>query len=146
MNKERIDVVNNVLSAGTQYLCESIIPQLKMVTTSQHDLQLLTEHAKGSYLIYNSAIQSYTVIKHYFIPDKGNFYAIATKKNYLYGFFIDILYGLAQFVVFNKDFLKNNGFKSTEYLGITIGEIANEFHVPYVYAIPLLYKPKRLML
>lgn len=136
--QERIDVLNNVLKTGIPYLREIISPRLEKVAHSKHDLFLLYELAKGSYLIHSPEIRSYTVVRHYFIPNKGNLYVIAISKNELYGFLFST-YGWASFGCFDKAGFKQHLCKSSECIGITIGNIADQYGTPPAEILHELY-------
>lgn len=136
--QKRIDVLNNVLKTGIPYLREIIRPRLEKVADSEHNFRLLYELAKGGYLIHSPEIQSYTVVKHYFIPDKGNLYVIAISKNKLYGFLI-APNGWALFGCFDKAGFKQHLCKSSECIGITIGNIADQYGTPPAEIIHELY-------
>lgn len=127
--QKRIDTVNNSLRFGIPYLREIISPRLEKVADSEHNLHSLYELAKGSYLIHSPEIQSYTVVKHYFIPDKGNLYVIAVSKNELYGFLISAN-GWAVSGCFDKAGFKQYLCKSSECIGKTIGNIADQYGTP----------------
>lgn len=136
--QEKIDVLNNVLKTGIPYLREIISPRLEKVADSEHNLHSLYELAKGSYLIHSPEIQSYTVVKHYFIPDKGNLYVIAVSKNELYGFLISAN-GWAVFGCFDKAGFKQYLCKSSECIGKTIGNIADQYGTPPAEILHELY-------
>lgn len=136
--QERINTVNNALKVGAPYLSEIIDPQLEAVADSEFDLYALRQYAQGCYLIHIPDIQSYTIVKHCFLPDKGNIYVIAIDKKGLHGFLIDAN-GWAQFSVFNKAHFEQFQCESLEYIGRTIGDIADQFCTPPVEILYKLY-------
>lgn len=136
--QERIDVLNNVLKTGIPYLREIISPRLEKVADSEHNLRSLYELAKGSYLIHSPEIQSYTIVRHYFIPNKGNLYVIAISKNELYGFLV-VPNGWALFGCFDKAGFKQYLYKSSECIGKTIGNIADQYGTPPAEILHELY-------
>lgn len=137
--QERINAVNNALETGAQYMRGIIVPQLEAVANSERDLDLLRKYAQGSYLMHIPEIQSYTIIRHCFVPDKGNVYVIAIDKNDMYGFLITAE-GWAQFGAFDKTHFEQFQCESLEYIGRTIGDIADRFCTPPVEILYKLYQ------
>lgn len=139
-NKERIETIKKEICNSIPYLNSCILPQLERLTDNEHDLSLLGEFAKGSYLIYSPAIQTYTVINHCYHAGLGNLYVIAETKTSMYGFFLDIN-GFVRLGTFDKKNFQKNLLKNSTYVGKTVAEIAHEFSIPYVEQIPSLYVP-----
>lgn len=141
--QERINGVFNAMVDGNLLLSEYILPQLRMQTENEHDLELLAEIAMGSYLMYHPAVQDYMVTKHYIVKYNDrriSFFAFAKKENNVYGFLMDDVYDVARFRILDKEYLKKNSTKTLSYTDRTVGEIALQFSIPPVELIPSIYR------